>query len=632
LLAFLTSEERGKGNEEEKDRELFERNGKRSKGTLRVKASLKPAGTDAIAAAKAEHDRLAAIEASKVTAPWTVWIRMHDNVAHAEYWVHSQSGLTTFELPVPAGSTKETEATKMARVLPEDLEKGPPKPYKEHMAALLISKMARRRAARTKVLIKRAQYIATKNGCGINQLWVEAFHPYGSRIYFWNSETNEIEWDTAPEEMKKIQREWIRSFDSEQRKYYYHSPPFDKDSWQWNVPATFIIGGHAKTIDAATSIQSTYRSFFSRMANTSKKMRKNIFSFASLENLMSKKESSKMRKKLRTTMQKNRMNMKKVSKSSKSPRSGEEGEPIDTLTSDERAEIILNKGVKRLQDIIESFELPYRHRCSRRSDRRKVLNKTQLVIVDAVEMSIGAGYRIAAAKGFNTPALGKPKTEGKLSRTTQEIMIDEVNAFAKKVKNAADAAEGSAAMIAWYEVESVYRLKRLLAGLTAMDIYHLSAPEHEDVGAEHEQLKISIKKAESCVRAMLAKLGKGFRKALRRWDKMMKEDCGRALVSVSTQDLLPVDRTLETSHIRADEGGRGLADPLRYGKYYWITVNKSRMMPFPVDMGGISFKRMKKYILNMSKPIYNSLEHAKRYLMLVGDERDKRIGREEVRQ
>jgi hypothetical protein len=34
----------------------------------------------------------------------------------------------------------------------------------------------------------------------------------------------------------------------------------------------------------------------------------------------------------------------------------------------------------------------------------------------------------------------------------------------------------------------------------------------------------------------------------------------------------------------------------------------------------------------MSKPIYNSLEHAKRYLMLVGDERDKRIGREEVRQ
>ena len=61
-----------------------------------------------------------------------------------------------------------------------------------------------------------------------------------------------------------------------------------------------------------------------------------------------------------------------------------------------------------------------------------------------------------------------------------------------------------------------------------------------------------------------------------------------------------------------------------------MTLKKSRMMPFPVDMGGISYKRMKKYIANISKPIYTSLKHAKRYLMLVGDERDQRIGREEV--
>jgi len=162
-----------------------------------------------------------------------------------------------------------------------------------------------------------------------------------------------------------------------------------------------------------------------------------------------------------------------------------------------------------------------------------------------------------------------------------------------------------------------------------MDIYQLSAPAQEDVGAAHEELKVSIKASEQLVSEMLGKLGKGFRKSLRRWDKMMKEDCGRALVSVSTSDLLPVDRSLDSAHIRADEG-RGLADPLRYGKYYWMTLKKSRMMPFPVDMGGQSYKRMKKYISNMSNTIYDALKHAKRYLMLVGDERDKRIGREEV--
>ena len=172
-----------------------------------------------------------------------------------------------------------------------------------------------------------------------------------------------------------------------------------------------------------------------------------------------------------------------------------------------------------------------------------------------------AGYRIAAAKGLNTPVLGKPTTEGKLSRTTQEIMIDEVEAFSKIVKNASEAAEGSAAMVAWYEVETVYRLKRLLAGLTAMDIFKLPAPSHEDVGAAHEQLKLSIHTSERLVSGMLAKLGKGFRKALRRWDKMMKEDCGRALASVSTSDLLPVDRSLDGAHLRASEG-LGLADPL----------------------------------------------------------------------
>ena len=100
---------------------------------------------------------------------------------------------------------------------------------------------------------------------------------------------------------------------------------------------------------------------------------------------------------------------------------------------------------------------------------------------------------------------------------------------------------------------------------------------------------------------------------------MMNEDCGSSLAAVSTSDLLPVDRTLE-----------GLHDPLRYGRYYWMTVKKSRMMPFPVDLGGISYKRVRGYITQISKSIYMALSHANKYLMLVGDERDVRIGREEV--
>ena len=45
------------------------------------------------------------------------------------------------------------------------------------------------------------------------------------------------------------------------------------------------------------------------------------------------------------------------------------------------------------------------------------------------------------------------------------------------------------------------------------------------MGAAHEELKVSIKASEQLVGEMLGKLGKGFRKSLRRWDKMMKEDC-----------------------------------------------------------------------------------------------------------
>ena len=48
-------------------------------------------------------------------------------------------------------------------------------------------------------------------------------------------------------------------------------------------------------------------------------------------------------------------------------------------------------------------------------------------------------------------------------RTTKEIMNDEIAAFENKVKQAAQALDGTIGT-AWYEVESVYRLKRLLEG------------------------------------------------------------------------------------------------------------------------------------------------------------------------
>jgi hypothetical protein len=598
LLGMITAQERGQEEEETMDRQLYERNGKKAKGTLRVRAALKPAKTEDIEAVNREIERLAALEAKKVAATWTVWLRLYDNVAHAEYFAHSETGRTLYDLPIPKGSTKEKEQTRHARVLPEELAKGPPIHYRQHIAARLIGQMARRRKARTRVLRRRGEVTKLKNGGGQLQVWVKAFHPFASRNYFWNSTNNIIVWDTPPEEMQQMMKAYIRSYDGAAGMYYYHRPPFDKDSWTWNLPKEFTPGGHAQVVDAATIVQGMYRSFFSRMGRTRNGERKNMFSFSKFA------ETPKAKRKMKMAQQK-QQKLKMTSENS---------------TADERAEKALNRSIERLEDVIESFELPYRHRRSSRTDRRKVLNHAHDVMVAAVAMSISAGNRIAASKGMAmTQQLAKPSTQGDGKRTTQQIMDDEVTAFSKRVSEASDAVQGAAAITAWYEVETVYRLKRLLAGLTAMDIYQLSAPAHEDVGAAHEKLKLSIHDSEHVVSEILSKLGKGFRKSLRRWGKMMNEDCGKYLANVSTSDLLPVDRTLEGAH-----------DPLRYGRYYWMTVKRERMMPFPVDLGGISYKRMKKFIANMSKAVYTALKHAKIYLMLVGDERDSRIGREEV--
>ena len=125
------------------------------------------------------------------------------------------------------------------------------------------------------------------------------------------------------------------------------------------------------------------------------------------------------------------------------------------------------------------------------------------------------------------------------------------------------------------------------------------------------------------MREFLNKLGKGFRKALRRWGRMMNDDCGMALAAVSTSELLPIDRSRDITD--AMHG-----DPLRYGRYYWLTLKKTRLMPFPVDLGGLSYARVQSYVRKISRSVYKGLEHARTYLMLVGAERDRRIGREEV--
>ena len=238
-------------------------------------------------------------------------------------------------------------------------------------------------------------------------------------------------------------------------------------------------------------------------------------------------------------------------------------------------------------------------------------------------MSQTAAKQIALARGVGDASSVQTTTKG-AGRTTKEIMNDEIAAFQSKVKQASQALEGTIGIVAWYEVETVYRLKRLLAGLTALDIYHLVAPASEDRGATHTALKDSIRMAEDTMKEYLNKLGKSFRKALRRWGRMITEDRGAALAAISTSELLPVDRSRDNTD--AMHG-----DPLRYGRYYWMTVKKSRLMPFPVELGGLSYQRIQLYVGKISKIVYLGLEHARIYLTLVGKDRDKRIGREEVR-
>jgi len=284
LLGMLTSQTRGKETEETIERQLFERNGKKAKGTLCVTASLKPAKTEDVAAANREKQRLAEIEARKVDAPWTVWIRLYDNIAHAEYFVHSMSGSSMFDLPIPTGSTKEIEIRRFARVLPEELLKGAPIYYREHAAARLISNVFRKKKAKTIVLMKRGELLKTKNSGGSHQIWVKAFDPHSCRNYYWNSTTNAIVWDTPPEDMVKAMNTIIRSYDGGAEgggRYYYHTLPFDKDSWTYELPNDFTPGGKTKVVTAATKIQGMYRSFCSRMGNTRKGERKSMFTFSS---------------------------------------------------------------------------------------------------------------------------------------------------------------------------------------------------------------------------------------------------------------------------------------------------------------------------------------------------------------
>jgi hypothetical protein len=599
---------------------LYERGDgtQRAKGTLSVTASLSPANNEAEEALQRELKRLEDLEARKVDAPWPVWMKLYDQEVHNYYFVNSATGESTYELPVPADSTFERESSRRARALPEQIAAGPPDAYLRHMSACKIqTRVARRRSARQRVRKKRGAKVLETNGGGTGQTWVECFDPLASRPYYWNTteptipEEREIVWDVAPTELIDLRRQIIRSVDPQSRRYYYHTTPFTADTWAWDLPATFHPGGTSHKISAAIVIQSGYRSYFSRMARTSRRERARM---VDVEAVVGGGSSPKARRR-------GRLRMKK--KKSVATASADDAD----MTADERAQVVLTKAVTRLEGVIAAFELPYRHRESRRADRRKVLNRARTIIQMAVSMSEIAGNQIALARGSGTAAKKAPKsvaitTKG-AGRTTKEIMNDEVAAFEDKVKQAAQALEGTVGIVAWYEVETVYRLKRLLEGLTALDIYHLIAPASEDHGATHTVLKDSIRKAEATMREFMNKLGKGFRKALRRWGRMMNEDCGMALAAMSTSELLPVDRSRD--NMDAMHG-----DPLRYGRYYWLTVNKTRLMPFPVELGGLSYGRVQSYVDKIRKSVYKGLEHARAYLMLVGAERDQRIGREEV--
>ena len=590
---------------------LFERGDgkKRAKGVISVKASLSPASNEAEEAMQEELKRLEELEARKVDAPWTVWIKLYDQEVHNYYWVNSNTGESTYNLPVPPDSTIEKESTRKARGLPKDIAKGPPEAWIRHTAARKIqNKIARRRSARMKVLERRGAKNLATNGGGASQTWVQCFHPLASRLYYWHSSTGEIVWDTPPSELVELRNQIVRSLDPKRKEFYYHSAPFTVDSWTWILPIDFHPGGKSHLISAATTIQAAYRSYISRMSTTRRFESREITNLASLVS-SDGSPRSRRREQLRKKKKKSLL------------ATGEKGE--EDLTADERAEKQLTRAVRQLKDIISAFELPYRHRMSRRSDRRKVLNRARHIIQEAVSASQMAANHIAVARGLEDASSVRTTTKG-AGRTTKEIMNDEIATFESKVKQASQALEGTIGIVAWYEVETVYRLKRLLSGLTALDIYHLVAPASEDRGATHTELKNSIRRAEGTMREYLNKLGKAFRKALRRWGRMMNEDRGAALAAVSTSELLPVDRSRDNTD--AMHG-----DPLRYGRYYWMTVKTNRLMPFPVELGGLSYQRIQAYVGKISRSVYIGLEHARTYLTLVGKDRDIRIGREEVR-
>ena len=110
------------------------------------------------------------------------------------------------------------------------------------------------------------------------------------------------------------------------------------------------------------------------------------------------------------------------------------------------------------------------------------------------------------------------------------------------------------------------------------------------------------------------------------------KDAGSSLSPAEEKDQEQAERLLIT--VPHAPYRRTERDPLRFGRYYWATVSRRlhrAVMPFPVELGAVSYKRCLALLSKLSKAIYTALALARRYLTRVGAARDRRIGREEVR-
>ena len=317
-------------------------------------------------------------------------------------------------------------------------------------------------------------------------------------------------WDNPPVAHVAAMGLWLRCMDPLAKQWYYlrtrdepisvvpstapsllrvvtTGPLVDSPASRWmrSLPMVFTPGGSHPQVSASITIQAAYRGWRSRMQNGW--LRKVLFERPEVFVWAEAFTRQQKRRRLR------------IAKSS----SGGE-----SLTApDEIAEQRVNMARKKLKGICEAFSLPWARRMSRRTDRRKALNSALKTVEAAIEASLIAGQSVtkcaetamaeasaAAAAAAAEAANGKSNKSMSPKATTQTLkkqntaaskqeaaMKALVTDFEFKVTDAAKATAGATAIVCWREVETAYRLKRLLAGLTSLDIYRLPAPANEDM-------------------------------------------------------------------------------------------------------------------------------------------------------